>query len=601
MIQVLYFIKRLYSYSGSILYINLLGMGLVSFLEGIGIFLLIPMISYSGIVNMNVGDKHFVKFFSFMQEYPKTYVLMFILGSYILLVIGQNLLQRNLSIRNVKISNGFIRQLRLETYSSLLKANWSFYTKERKSDLINIMTMELARVAGGINQFLLFLTSLVFSLIQVIIAFYLSTKLTLFVLLSGLILAFLSRKFIKQSKIIGTKTSVLAQEYLAGITDQLNGIKDIKSNTLEESRLNWFRSLTRGMIDEQIEYIKLKTTSQMFYKIASASLIALFIFIYIMVFEAKTEQFLLIFIIFSRLWPKITEIQSSFEQIATTIPAFESLIELQEKCKNATEIPDGNKINYLNIKPLCINEGIECQNIYFRYNKSESLYALRNINLKIPVNSVTAIVGQSGAGKSTLIDLLMGLNKPEQGNVLVDRNILTDDRLLSWRRSISYVPQEPFLFNASIRENLLLIAPNSSDKQIWGALEFSAAAEFVNNLPMGLDTIVGDRGIRLSGGERQRLVLARAILRKPSVLVLDEATSALDSDNEAKIQDALERIKGTMTIIIIAHRLSTIRNADQVIVMEQGEIIQQGKFGQLASDQSGVFSNLLKKQMVVNV
>ncbi|MBL1703891.1 ATP-binding cassette domain-containing protein, partial [Klebsiella pneumoniae] len=171
--------------------------------------------------------------------------------------------------------------------------------------------------------------------------------------------------------------------------------------------------------------------------------------------------------------------------------------------------------------------------------------------------------------------------------------------LLALRKSISYVQQDPFLFNASIRENLLMIEPNASEEQIWDALDFAAAAEFVRTLPNGLDTFIGDRGVRLSGGERQRLVLARAILRKPSILVLDEATSALDTENEALIQSALEKLKGQMTIIVIAHRLSTIRNADQVIVLDKGEVVQQGEFNQLARERKGVFRNLLGKQVEV--
>ncbi|MBT2699469.1 ABC transporter ATP-binding protein [Bacillus sp. ISL-40] len=596
--HVFYFIKRIYSYSGKILYLNLFGMGLASFLEGIGILLLVPMISYSGIINVDFGGFKFLEFLNFLQDFPKLQALVFILGFFISLVICQNLIQRNLAIRNVKITQGFIRQLRLETYSLLLKTNWEFYTKERKADLINVMTMELARVSGGIIQFLLLLTSLVFTSIQIVIALWLSIKLTMLVLLSGFILALFSRKFIKQSKLLGSKTSILAQEYLAGITDQLNGIKDIKSNTLEESRLHWLNSLTKGMIEEQIEYIKLKTSSQTFYKISSASLIAVFIFIYVMIIDIKPEQFLLILIIFSRLWPRITEIQSSTEQIATTIPAFKALRELQKKCKQAAEINDESI--YKNIQPLIIEKGLECRGVFFRYNRNGK-YALQNINLNIPINSMTAIVGPSGAGKSTLIDILMGLNKPEQGNVLIDGNLLTEQKLLSLRRSISYVPQDPFLFNTSIRDNLLMIKADTSEEQIWEALKFSAAAEFVKKLPNGLDTIVGDRGIRLSGGERQRLVLARAIIRKPSILVLDEATSALDSENEAKIQGAIEKLKGTMTVVVIAHRLSTIRNADQVIVLEQGEIIQQGQFSQLASEKKGMFSSLLEKQMGVSV
>ncbi len=574
-------------------------MGFVSFLEGIGILLLVPMISYSGIIKNDFGELKFQKYLFFLHELPKTQALILILAFFISLVIVQNLIQRNLAIRNVMITQGFIRLLRMETYDSLLKSNWGLFTKEKKADLINVMTMELARVSGGIIQTLLLLTSLVFTSIQIVLAIWLSIKLTFLVLISGLILAIFSRKYIKQSKILGSKTSALAQEYLGGITDQLNGIKDIKSNTLELSRINWLSTLTKGMIEEQIEYTKLKTSSQTLYKISSALLISVFIFTYLMIIDKHPEQFLLILIIFSRLWPRLTEIQSSAEQIATTVPAFKALRDLQRKCRQSAEIND-NTI-YKRIKPLIIEEEVECREVYFRYDGHDKKYALQNINLKIPINSMTAIVGPSGAGKSTLIDILMGLNKPEQGEILIDGKVINEHNLLSLRQSISYVPQEPFLFNASIRDNLLMISPNISEDYIWEALDFSAAAEFVKELPNGLDTIVGDRGIRLSGGERQRLVLARAILRNPSILVLDEATSALDSENEAKIQYAIEKLKGRMTVIVIAHRLSTIKNADQVIVLENGKMVQQGKFSQLATEQKGMFSKLLKKQMGISV
>ena len=152
-------------------------------------------------------------------------------------------------------------------------------------------------------------------------------------------------------------------------------------------------------------------------------------------------------------------------------------------------------------------KGLECQNVYFRYNQNQSTYALENINIQIPANHMTAIVGPSGAGKSTLIDLLMGLNQPEKGEVLIDGMPLTDENLLSLRKSISYVPQDPFLFNATIRDNLLMIEPNATEEEIWEALEFSSAAEFVKKLPQGLDTLIGDRGIRFLGEKGKELYL----------------------------------------------------------------------------------------------
>lgn len=591
--QVLYFYKQLYEYAGKKLYINLLGMVLISLLDGIGLLLLIPVISYSGIVNLEAGNTAFTKAFNFFQQIPTTFGLSFILLMFLSINIVQNLLQRNVTIQNIKLQHGFARYLRLEIYGYILRANWDFYIKRRKSDLINTITSELSRVNAGTNTFLQFITAIIFTFIQIGIAFLLSPQITMLVLLSGLILAIFSRGFIKRSSLLGSRTSEIAQSLLAGITDNFNGIKDIKSNSLEQSRMYWFQSISQDMYDEQVKYITLKTSSQLYYKVASAALISIFIFLSVNLFNSQSAQLMLIIIIFSRLWPRVTGIQASLEQIATTIPVLKAVINLKNESMAAQEIQD---LKYKKINPIDIKNGIECKNVFFRYNQSEKIFALNEINIHFPANYLTAVVGKSGAGKSTLIDLLIGLNQPEKGEILIDGIPLSKDNLLPLRRSISYVPQDPFLFNTTIRENLIIIQPDATEEEIWEALEF-AAADFVRNLPQGLDTLVGDMGIRLSGGERQRLVLARAILRKPSVLVLDEATSALDIENETKIQESLEKLKGKMTIIVVAHRLSTIKNADQVVVLEKGEIIQRGEFGELAREKTGLFSTILGKQM----
>jgi ATP-binding cassette subfamily C protein len=592
---LLYFTKKLHSFSGKILYMNLLGMMFVSLMEGIGILLLIPMINTSGVVTINNHLTPISEVFEWLHHIPEGWRLPLILFIYILLVVVQVFLQQNLTLQNMKILIGFTNHLRLETYQALLQANWVFFMKKRKSDLISALTGELGRVVNGTNLFLQFFASLIFTIVQVGIAFWLSPHITVFVLISGVFLIYLSRSLIKKANLLGSQTSEIAKSYLGGITDHFNGMKDIKSNTLEESRYNWLRTWCQKVELEQLGFQKIRNRSQFLYKITSTVLIAGFIFMSVKLFKSEPAQLLLIILIFSRLWPRFTSIQSNLEQIAASIPALKALLELQQECNNAVEITNvGQQYKY--VKPMLIAEKIECQNVYFRYSEDEPLYALKNINLEIPANRMTAIVGRSGAGKSTLIDLLMGLIQPESGEVLIDGVSLTNGHLLSLRRSISYVPQDPFLFNGSIRENMLMVEQDASEEQIWEALEFSAVADFVKKLPQGLDTLIGDRGVRLSGGERQRLVLARAILRNPAILVLDEATSALDTENEAKIQEALEQLKGKMTILVIAHRLSTIRHADQVIVLDEGRIVQTGKFGQLASEKKGLFSRLLGSQ-----
>ncbi|MED3998198.1 ABC transporter ATP-binding protein, partial [Peribacillus frigoritolerans] len=487
--HLLLFTKQIHDYSGKILYINLICMILIGFLEGVGIFLLIPLIGLTGVMDIKTDDVPFLSWINgLFTGIPETLSLLLILGVYVILMTGQSIFKRNQTILGVKIQQGFVRKLRDEAYGSLLQVNWGFYLKKRKSDIINIMTNETFNVSAGINLFLQFISSLIFTLIQIGIAFYLSVPMTSFIIAFGGILIFSSRKFVKKSQSIGKETFQLTQTYLAGMTDHLNGMKDIKSNSLEESHLNWFLSLSERMEKNRIKLTTLNTTSQMIFKIVSSVLIAIFVFFSIKMFMAQPAQLMLIMVIFSRLWPRFTSIQSNLEQIGSTLPSFKALSDLQNECREARELYESD---YKNIMPIEIKRGLDCRNVYFSYDQNESTYALKNISIHIPSNRMTAIVGRSGAGKSTLIDILMGLNHPNRGEVRIDDVPLTNDRLLSLRRSISYIPQDPFLFNATIRENLLIIDPDASDASIWESLEFAAAAEFVSKLPQGLDTLIG--------------------------------------------------------------------------------------------------------------
>lgn len=594
--DIIYFVKQIHSFSGKTLYFNLVSMTFVGLFASVGTLLLISLINMSGIISMDVAKIIKVDIFGFLEGMPITMGLPIILGIYLLVVLGSNIIEKQIMIRNAIIQNGFLRKLRTDTYSSLLRANWDFFIKNRKSDLHNILLTEVSQTSYGIHSFLQFVASLIYTIIQIGLAFWLSPTITIFLLISGVFLVFLNRNFLKKSLALGKRNYELNRRFFAGITDQVNGIKDIKSNSLEQSRMDWVSGITKDMETEQIEYTKLKQTSNFYYKMASSLLIAVFIYVAVVLFQAQGVQLMVIVVIFGRLWPRVAGIQSSLEQIASTLPSFRVVKRLQMECEKAEEFSNNA---YERIDSIRLKDSIKCEDVHFRYNKSESVYALESINIVIPANKMTAFVGRSGAGKSTMIDLLMGLNYPETGQVLLDDRSLTKENVLALRKSLSYVPQDPFLFNTSIRENLMLVKPDASEEELWEALTFASAAEFVAKLKNGLDSLIGDRGIKLSGGERQRVVLARAILRKPSILVLDEATSALDTESEAKIQLALDQLKGKMTVIVIAHRLSTIRNADQVIVLEDGQVIQQGEYTQLSQEKGKMFSKLLGKQLEV--
>ncbi|OKP88137.1 multidrug ABC transporter [Paenibacillus helianthi] len=591
---IMYYIRQLQRLSGVKLYLNLLGMGISGLLESSAVLLLVPMLGMAGI---QLGGKTAgldLPMLGFISDLPQTEALALVLGGYVFIVLSQNLITRFVAIRNVDIQQTYSRQLRYEVYSALLRAEWSFFLKKRTSDLINVMTTELARVLAGISAFLQFLTSLLFTLVQIGFAFWLSPQMTLAVLVCAVLLSLFSRRFIRKAKRLGSRSSELGKQYLAGITDQLNGIKDIKSNNLEDSRLGWMHEFTGEVKQEQLDYTRLRTNSQLLYKMSSTLLIAMFIFVSFRFLHVEGPYLLLVILVFARLWPTFSALQTLLEQLASVLPSFKQLQLLQEECLQAAE--HGAQESRAVVAPMMLKHSLEARNVDFRYNPQEQEYSLRGVNVVIPANRMTAIVGRSGAGKSTLVDLLMGLMQPESGEILADGQPVTGERLLPYRRSIGYVAQDPFLYNATIRDNLTMIKPDASEDELWEALEFASSADFVRKLPQGLDTLLGDRGVRLSGGERQRLVLARAIIRKPSILVLDEATSALDTENEKRIQEALERLKATVTVIVIAHRLSTIRGADQILVIDQGRVIQQGVFSGLASEKGGMFSRLLSSQ-----
>jgi ATP-binding cassette subfamily C protein len=243
-----------------------------------------------------------------------------------------------------------------------------------------------------------------------------------------------------------------------------------------------------------------------------------------------------------------------------------------------------------------LRRAIELRGVSFSY-RPDAAAALTGVDLLVPAGRVTALVGPSGAGKSTIADLVMGLLVPDAGSIAVDDLLLGPEQARTWRDQIGYVGPDSFLFHETVRNNLLWARPEASEEEILTALRL-AAGEFVATLAAGLDTVVGDRGAMLSQGERQRIALARALLRKPLLLILDEATNALDSESEARVLRAIDRLRGELTILLIAHRLSTIRWADLIHVVENGRVVESGDLDSLTARQDSRLRALCEAQSV---
>lgn len=275
--------------------------------------------------------------------------------------------------------------------------------------------------------------------------------------------------------------------------------------------------------------------------------------------------------------------------ISNFLPSYQQLISLRDAAKTFEEHEGIGQFRRL-------EQGISLQSVDFSY--PERGQVLFDVNIQIPRGQMVALVGESGSGKSTIIDLVLGLRLPSRGQVLLDGVPLGSWNQNSFRHRIGYVPQDPLLFHASIRDNLCWSCDAATEADLWDALRLANADSFVRDMPEGLNTIVGDRGAKLSGGQRQRIALARALVRQPDVLILDEATSALDSESEKLIQQSIEVVAKDTTILIVAHRLSTIAQADRVYVFKAGKVLEEGSFQDLAQSRGSVLNSMLEKQSV---
>ena len=368
-------------------------------------------------------------------------------------------------------------------------------------------------------------------------------------------------------------------------------LKVAKSAGIAERMADRFSERARTLGHALLEAHRRYRASGALLTAGAAAALAIVVFVAVTKLHLAPANLLLLLLVCGRLVPRIASVQSSFLLTARALPAAEAVQALLDELEGAAETAERAPSTQ-----LAVTNGIGLRDVTYRYPGSDSP-ALRDVTLSIPAGRVTALVGSSGAGKSTLADLVLLLLTPERGDLVVDGVPLAADRRDEWRASVGYVPQETHLFHDTIRENVRWVAPGASDDDVLDALRMAGASALLARLPNGLDTKIGDRGTLLSGGERQRLALARALLRRPRLLVLDEATSALDPESERSIRQTIASLTPAVTVLTITHRLTTARQADHVVVLDQGAVVAEGPWETLLAGENSRLARLWTAQL----
>lgn len=507
--------------------------------------------------------------------------------------LGKNMFGYLQSYYMAFVEQGMIRDLRNDSYRHLHKLPMSYFKNEKTGNLISRITNDVNMVNTSISAvFLNMIREPLTIMVFLAIAISISWQLTLF---SLVVLPF-SLIVISYIGLILRKQSGLLQQKMADITNNLHetitGVKIVKAFGMEEYENKKFFGETQKFFKLVLKITRIRNISSPVTEFLSVIVGVVIIYfgaqLVLVDRSIKPSEFITFLFAIFQLMPPVKELSSVNNRIQESSAAADRIFEIldtEPRIKNA-DSP---------IEITSFKEKIVFENVSFLYDDSEEP-VLDGINLEVKRGSILALVGSSGAGKTTMVDLLPRFYDPTSGRILLDGEDIKQIRLEDLRKMMGIVTQETVLFNESVRSNIAYGLENYPDNMVIEAAKAANAHNFIMEMPKGYDTIIGEKGTKLSGGQRQRISIARALLKNPPIMILDEATSSLDNESEVLVQEAIERLMYDRTTFVIAHRLSTIRNADRIIVLDRGKIVQQGKHSELLQDENGIYKKLYHLQ-----
>ena len=490
------------------------------------------------------------------------------------------------------ISNGTVMNFQRKIYYKILELPLRYFSESKKGDILSRFTSDVQEIRASISgsldmlfkdpiQIVLYLGTLI----------YTSWELTLGVLVVLPVIALLIGRLGKSLKSSSGLGQAAAGEMLTVMEETLGGLRIVKAFIAEDKMKERFERINSKIYRLQNKVSRKHSLSSPLSEFLG---IAVFTVVLVgggyLILEGKgtftSSEFIFFLAVFSQLLNPAKDLARTFNTIQKGMASLDRVNKILDETMHVPE--SANPVRISDFK-----QSIEFKNVSFKYTDK---YVLRNINLKIEKGKTVALVGQSGSGKSTLVDLLPRFWDIEEGEIFIDGINIKNYKLTDLRSLMGNVNQESILFNDTIRNNIAFGVENATDQEVTAAAAIANATEFIDDKPEKYETGVGDRGSKLSGGQRQRISIARAVLKNPPIMILDEATSALDTESERLVQDALSKLMKNRTSIVIAHRLSTVKDADEICVLNDGEIIERGTHEQLM-EKNGAYRRLCDLQM----
>ncbi|NEQ71416.1 MAG: ABC transporter ATP-binding protein, partial [Symploca sp. SIO2D2] len=543
--------------------------------NGISVTLIVPLVIgflSKDSLDLDAGPPLIRNMLSFFgnSESDNGIILMF--AAVILAIILKNLTSYVTSLVSFSLAKRLVNDIRKAGIKLILEVDLDYFVKIKTGDLVNKVNQEVGRAASAIKTaiqlFITFITILIFVAILITISWKLTVAATILLML----VTWINQYFVKRSSKFGKVLSDKSRVYSTSLLEILTGIRLIKAVGNEEVEYQRIKNFLDER--EQAEY-----QSQANFAILGPineilGILAILAIVFLgkaFLFQDVTPKALIAVLgiylfVLNRLIPVVGKLNGQRSQFANAAPSTEITANFLRR-DNKPFMTNGNQ-PYHKIK-----QGISIKNVSFAYPEHQDL-VLSQINLWVPKGTTLALVGSSGAGKSTLADLFPRFYDPVEGKITIDGQDLREYDLRSLRQAMGIVSQDTFLFNTSVGDNIAYGRDNTTEEEIIEAAKRANAYEFILDLPQGFETEIGERGIMLSGGQRQRIAIARALLRNPDILILDEATSALDTVSERLVQQAIDELCRDRTTIVIAHRLSTIQKADQIAVMDKGQVVE---------------------------